>query len=67
MPAKPTRHLTLTETLAAWIDAQVAKGKYPSTFDLVRTAVRILRSRDEDESALRLASSARSSHGMGRA
>ena len=28
MPARYSRHIALTETLAAWIDAQVAKGEY---------------------------------------
>jgi antitoxin ParD1/3/4 len=49
MPAKHSRHIALTESLAAWIDGQVAKGEYTSASDLIRTAIRVLRSRDEGE------------------
>ncbi|TXN08244.1 type II toxin-antitoxin system ParD family antitoxin [Methylobacterium sp. WL103] len=49
MPAKHSRHIALTEALAAWIDSQVAKGEYASTSDLIRTAIRVLRNRDEGE------------------
>lgn len=48
MPAKHSRHIALTETLVAWIDSQVAKGEYASTSDLIRTAIRMLRKKDED-------------------
>jgi len=48
MPAKHSRHIALTETLAAWIDSQVARGEYASTSDLIRTAIRMLRTKDED-------------------
>ncbi|KAB1068585.1 ribbon-helix-helix domain-containing protein [Methylobacterium soli] len=47
MPAKHSRHIALTEPLAAWIDSQVAKGEYTSTSDLIPTAIRVLRSKDE--------------------
>lgn len=47
MPAKHSRHIALTESLAAWIDSQVAKGEYASTSDLIRTAIRVLRTKDE--------------------
>lgn len=47
MPAKHSRHIALTETLAAWIDSQVAKGDYASASDLIRTAVRVLRTGHE--------------------
>lgn len=65
MPAKHSRHIALTESLAAWIDAQVAKGEYASTSDLIRTAIRALRSRDEGRVAARPASAAWPPHGKG--
>lgn len=49
MSAKHFRHIALTESLAAWIDSQVAKGEYASSSDLIRTAIRVLRSRGEGE------------------
>ncbi|APX86082.1 hypothetical protein BV511_16110 [Methylorubrum extorquens] len=66
MPAKHSCHIALPEALASWIDAQVAKGEYASTSDLVRTAVRVLRSRDDEEAA-RSAPSARPARGTGEA
>ncbi|GJD57986.1 ribbon-helix-helix domain-containing protein [Methylobacterium dankookense] len=65
MPAKHSRHIALTEALASWVDAQVAKGEYASTSDLIRTAIRVLRSRDEEKVAIRSASTARPPHGAG--
>lgn len=56
MPAKHSRHIALTETLAAWVDSRVADGEYASTSDLVRTAIRVLRSKDESDIAVRAAS-----------
>lgn len=47
MPAKHSRHIALTASLAEWIDQQVVQGEYSSTSDLIRTAVRVLRERDE--------------------
>lgn len=47
MPAKHSRHIALTETLSTWIDSQVANGEYASASDLIRTAVRVLRTGDE--------------------
>ena len=47
MPAKHSRHIALTKTLAAWIDSQVAKGEYASSSDLIRAAIRALRIQDE--------------------
>jgi antitoxin ParD1/3/4 len=67
MPAKHSRHIALTETLAAWIDAQVAKGEYASTSDLIRTAIRMLRVQDEGKAATRLAAPMALPHGKGRA
>lgn len=52
MPAKHSRHIALTEALAVWIDSQVAKGEYASTSDLIRTAIRMLRMKDEDQAIL---------------
>ncbi|MCJ2010839.1 type II toxin-antitoxin system ParD family antitoxin [Methylobacterium sp. J-092] len=51
MPAKHSRHIALAETLAARADSQVAEGACASTRDLVRTAIRILRSRDAGETS----------------
>ncbi|MCG5248216.1 ribbon-helix-helix domain-containing protein [Methylorubrum extorquens] len=67
MPAKHSRHIALTETLAAWIDAQVAKGEYASTSDLIRTAIRVLRVQDEGKAAARPAAPMALPHGKGRA
>jgi antitoxin ParD1/3/4 len=47
MPAKHSRHIALTGPLAEWVDGQVAKGEYTSVSDLVRTAIRALRSHEE--------------------
>ncbi|WP_264048399.1 type II toxin-antitoxin system ParD family antitoxin [Methylobacterium flocculans] len=43
MPVRHSRHITLTETTTTWIDGQIAKGRYASTGDLIRT----LRIQDE--------------------
>ena len=67
MPAKHSRHIALTETLAAWIDSQVAKGEYASTSDLIRTAIRMLRTRDEDKAVVQPASPKQLVHGRGQA
>jgi antitoxin ParD1/3/4 len=66
MPARYSRHIALTETLAAWIDAQVAKGEYASTSDLIRTAIRVLRIQDEGRVAVQPASAIPAPHGKGR-
>ncbi|MDF2598256.1 MAG: hypothetical protein K0Q54_1079 [Methylobacterium brachiatum] len=55
MPAKHSRHIALTETLPAWIDSQVAKGKYASSSDLIRAAIRALRIQDEGKVAVQAA------------
>ncbi len=47
MPAKHSRHIALTGPLAEWMDSQVAKGEYTSVSDLIRTAIRFLRERDD--------------------
>jgi antitoxin ParD1/3/4 len=49
MLAKHSRHIALTETLAAWIYNQGTKGEYASASDLTRTATQALRSRVEGE------------------
>jgi antitoxin ParD1/3/4 len=67
MPAKHSRHIALTETLAAWIDSQVAKGEYASTSDLIRTAIRVLRSKDEDKAIVQPVSSEQPTYNRGQA
>jgi antitoxin ParD1/3/4 len=72
MPAKHSRHIAWTETLASWVDAQVAEGQvakreYASASDLIRTAIRALRSRDEYRGAPGPASPARPPRVTGRA
>lgn len=67
MPAKHSRHIALTETLACWVDAQVAKGEYASASELIRTAIRALRLRDEERGAPGPASPARPPRATGRA
>ena len=47
MPAKRSPHIALIDFLAALINGLVGKGGYASASDLVRTARRVLRSRDE--------------------
>jgi antitoxin ParD1/3/4 len=67
MSAKHSRHIALTEMLAAWIDAQVAKGEYASTSELIRTAIRVLRVQDEGKVALQPASATPATRGKGQA
>lgn len=66
MPAKHSRDIGLTETLASRDDAQFARGENASAGDLVRTAVRVLRPRDAGRRAPRPTPSARAPSGMGR-
>ncbi|MCW6509632.1 ribbon-helix-helix domain-containing protein [Lichenifustis flavocetrariae] len=47
MPATYSRHIALTGPLKDWVDAQVDRGEYLSVSDLIRTAIRLLRERDE--------------------
>lgn len=47
MPAKHSRHIALTEPLADWAEGQVTAGEYTSLSDLIRTAIRLLKERDE--------------------
>lgn len=65
MPAKHSRHIALTETLAAWFDSQVARGEYTSASNLIRTAIRVLRSTEEGKATVRPASSMLPPHGQG--
>jgi len=67
MPARHSRHIALTETLAAWIDAQVARGEYASTSDLIRTAIRVLRVQDGGKVAAQPASPVAMPRGKGQA
>ncbi|WP_432807191.1 ribbon-helix-helix domain-containing protein [Methylorubrum extorquens] len=39
MPAKKSRHIALTESRVAWIDAEVANGECASTSELIPTAI----------------------------
>lgn len=54
MPAKHSRHIALTEPLAAWVDEQVMRGEYASASDLIRAAVRLLRSHQETKDVQRI-------------
>ncbi|WP_232632028.1 ribbon-helix-helix domain-containing protein [Methylobacterium sp. Leaf118] len=54
MPAKHSRHVALTEPLAAWVDEQVSLGEYASASDLMRAAVRLLRLHHETRDAQRM-------------
>ncbi len=47
MPAKHSRHIALTGPLEQWAEGQVAHGELTSVSDLIRTAIRLLRERDE--------------------
>ncbi|WP_457105914.1 ribbon-helix-helix domain-containing protein [Methylobacterium sp. P5_C11] len=66
MPAKHSRHIALTETLAAWIGCHVAKGNYASSNDLIRTVIRALRIQDEGKVAVQAASAMPVPIGKGR-
>jgi antitoxin ParD1/3/4 len=52
MPAQLFRHLALTEPMCAWIDVQVAKREDPSTSDLIRTDIRVLRTQVEGKGSV---------------
>lgn len=47
MPAKHSRHIALTGQLAAYVASQVSRGEYASVSDMVRTALHLLKERDE--------------------
>lgn len=63
MPVERFRHVALTESLAASINGQVVKGKYTSASDLIRTAVRVLRSQERGKKPGRHSMTARLSQG----
>ena len=66
MPAKHSRHIALTGPLAEWVDGQVVKGEHTSVNDLIRTAIRTLRTQDEARVAAGPAASVPSSRPPGR-
>jgi antitoxin ParD1/3/4 len=47
MPVANSRHVALTEPLACFIDGQVAEGRYATTSEVVRVALRLLMKREE--------------------
>ena len=47
MPSKYARHVALSGPLAEWAEAQVSNGEYSSLSELIRTALRELREREE--------------------
>ncbi len=51
MPAKYSRHIALTGALVEWVDRQIDAGEYASTSDLIRTALRLLKDRDDGKAA----------------
>lgn len=46
MPVPHSRHVALTEPLARFVDEQVAKGRYATASEVVRTALRLLMERE---------------------
>lgn len=42
-----SRHVALTETLARFVDAQVAEGRYATASEVVRAALRLLMERED--------------------
>lgn len=47
MAATPTRNVALTIQLEAYIKAQVASGRFSSSSEVVRSALRLMIERDE--------------------
>jgi antitoxin ParD1/3/4 len=47
MAAKHSRHIALTGQLADYVASQVSGGQYASVSDMVRTALHLLKERDE--------------------
>ncbi len=47
MPVAHSRHVALTEPLARFVDGQVAQGRYATTSEVVRAALRLLMKREE--------------------
>ncbi|GJE45087.1 type II toxin-antitoxin system ParD family antitoxin [Methylobacterium soli] len=67
MPAKHSRHIGLTDTLATWIVSPVTEGVFASTSDPIRTAVWAPRSQDEGNRPVERAVSMRTLRGKGQA
>jgi antitoxin ParD1/3/4 len=55
MAAKHSRHVALTEPLTAFVDEQVAAGRYASASEVVRDALRLMMAREEDRARNRSA------------
>lgn len=47
MPARHSRHIVFTGQLAESVASEVTKGRYASVSDMVRTALHLLKDRDE--------------------
>lgn len=47
MSSTPTRNVALTTELESYIRAQVATGRYSSSSEVVRSALRLMIARDE--------------------
>ena len=47
MSSTPTRNVALTTELESYIKAQVATGRYSSSSEVVRSALRLMIARDE--------------------
>lgn len=47
MPVLHSRHVALTEPLARFIGAQVAEGRYATTSEVMRAALRLLMERED--------------------
>ena len=66
MPARSSLNVSLTRELTAFIDAQVASGRYRSASEVVRASLRLLQ-RDESAFATAPLSLATGSDHIGRA
>ena len=47
MPVPQSRHVALTETLARFVDAQVAQGRYATASEVMRAVLRLLMERED--------------------
>lgn len=47
MSSTPTRNVALTTELESYIKAQVASGRFSSSSEVVRSALRLMMERDE--------------------
>ncbi len=50
MSSTPTRNVALTAELESYIKGQVASGRYSSSSEVVRSALRLMIERDERQS-----------------